>query len=551
MSSIWRKATMLAVCLAALPAQAQDRPQPDRSDPAVIQRELERQEPQPQTRQGHIEFRAPQQGGAMAQSEELVASAIRIKGAERLPHAAFSSAIEPYLGRPLEQAELVRLATDVAGAARERGYGLATAWVPAQDLVGGILTVEIDEGRIDAVRATGPGARLVEQRMGEVIGQGPVRTQELERQLLIIGDMAGLWVGEARLLREGGRNVLALSTRYQRTHGLVRLDNWGTSAVGPVRAWAEVNFNGLGVRGDSLTIGAALTPLQPEEFQFIEARYRVPLGAGGTMFGVGGYIGHTSTDDGRSAGGYEGESKQVDVELAHPLARARDASLWLTGRLELRDSSLDQGSLRVRDDRIASASASFYGFGRAAGGRIRARVSLIQGLDAFGATGRDDPLASRLDAGGVFTKLESWGEYLRSLGSGFSLELAVRSQISDGPLLASEEMGLGGPQFLRAFDYRELSGDEGAAGSAELRFDLKEVAPQIDRIQFYTFVDGGRVSNHGARAYAGDIASAGGGARLRLRNGWEANAELGVPLTDGGRDWDPKPRFSFAITARF
>ena len=550
MISILRRAVFAAALLAALPVHAQDRDIPDRSDPGVIRGEREEREA-PVRREPRLRVPTPQAEPTTAPGEEVVAGAIRVVGATRIPTAAFAQAIEPYLGRPLEQADLVRLATDIAGVLRRSGYGLATAWVPAQDMVGGILTVQVDEGRIDEIRASGPAADLVEQRLSGLTGSQPVRTDRLERQLLLAGDLAGLWVGDARLVREGGRNILTVETRYDRLRGQVRIDNWGTRSVGPLRAWGEVEANGVAARGDSLLVGAATTPLDPGEFQLVEARYRVPVGPGGTMIGFGGYVGRTRSDS-ETNDDLAGDSSEFEVEASQPLTRSRDASVWLTGRLELRDSRLDRGGIPLREDRIVSATASLYGSGKLAGGRLRGRLSLVQGLDLLGATRRGDPLASRANAGGVFTKLEAWAEYVRPLGGGFSLELATRSQVADGPLLSGEEMGLGGPQFLRAFDYRERSGDEGVAASGELRFDLKDFAGRADKVQLYGYADGGRIRNLGITSRSrGTLASAGLGARITLDRRWEAGLELGVPLTDGAEDQNPRPRFSFSLTRRF
>jgi hemolysin activation/secretion protein len=549
MTSWVRTAMVAAAFLAPASAAAQNQPTADRSEPAVIEREAEPRERQ-ERETPRVEVVSPDAASAAANTPEVIAAAIRVIGAGRVSTSAFAPAIEPYLGRPLEHADLVRLATDVARVLRNAGFGLATAWVPAQDLANGVLTVEVDEGRIGEIRATGPGARLVEQRLNDVIGGQAVRTAELERQLLLVGDMAGLWVGDARLLRENGRNVLTLSTRYDRSQVRVQIDNWGTSRVGPIRAWTEAAAHGLVRPGDSLRVGAAFTPLDPQEFQFFEGFYRLPVGAGGTTIGAGGYVGRTRSEE-VGSDTFEGDSSEITFEVAHPLTRSRARSLWLTGRVEIRDSELQRAGSLIRDDRIVSASAALYGWERIGNGRIRGRLSLIQGLDLFDATDIGDPLASRADASGVFTKMEVWAEYWRSLGGGFSMELSARSQAADGPLLSSEEMGLGGPQFLRAFDYREVSGDEGSAASAELRFDIKDVARPISNVQLYAYADGGIVRDLGFNRDRDGLASAGGGIRFSLRSGIEAGVELGVPLTDGAFDADPDPRFSFTISARF
>ncbi len=551
MRFIWHKAMLLLTALlAAAPAGAQERQEPDRSDPAVIEQELDRDRQQPQGQRPRLNVAPPTAPGAASRGSEVLVGAVHVRGATSVPSAAFAPAIEPFLGRPLGQDELVQLATAIANVARRSGYGLATAWVPPQDVEGGVLTVQVDEGRIDAVRVTGPGARFVEPRLSPVVGSGPVRTDRLERQLMLAGDAAGLWVGDARLIREGERNVLVVATRYQRIEGRATIDNWGSDTVGPIRAWAEVDVNGVITPGDGLTLGLATTPLEPQTFHLLEAHYRLPFGGRGTTVGIGGYYGRTDVEPSIATAGFQGDSWEVDLDASHPLARSRATSLWLAGRFELRDSRLSRGATPIREDRVATGTVTLHGFTRFAGGRLRMRASLVQGLDLFGATRSGDPLASRSDAGGVFTKFEGWAEYRRSFGR-FSAEIALRSQISDGPLLSSEEMGLGGPQFLRAFDYRERSGDDGVAGSLELQFDLGKFVQGIQRVQLYGYADAGRVANHGLNGSGGSLASAGGGVRVWLNKHLQAGFELGVPLTDGATDRDPNPRFSFSVRSKF
>lgn len=206
----------------------------------------------------------------------------------------------------------------------------------------------------------------------------------------------------------------------------------------------------------------------------------------------------------------------------------------------------------MRDDRIVTATATLFGNARLGGGRVRVRLNYVQGFDGLGATGRGDPLASRPDGGGPFSKAEFWVQYERPLGRGFSIDLRGQGQIASRPLLASEEFGLGGRQFLRGFDYWELSGDEGAAGAAEVRYDLAGGLPRpLRRLQLYLYADAGRVTNLRGGFGGGSLASAGGGVRAWLVDGFEAGLELGLPLTDGLFDDDPDPRFSFTLGSRF
>jgi hemolysin activation/secretion protein len=208
--------------------------------------------------------------------------------------------------------------------------------------------------------------------------------------------------------------------------------------------------------------------------------------------------------------------------------------------------------ITARDDRLAIVGASAIAVHQVPEGRLRARLTVSQGLNAFDATESGDPLASRRDASGVFSKLEVWAEYQQSLGGSFSLLFQAEGQMADGALLSSEEMGLGGRSFGRAWDYREYSGDRGVAGAAELRFDWETLPRPFSFLQLYGYADAGKVSNYRSGFGGGSLASAGGGIRLWMRGGLEAGVEVGVPLTDDADSSDGNdPRISVTLGSRF
>lgn len=524
----------------------------DRADPSVVERQLGAEERRPQAPTTTLPSAPARGDAAMPEGPPILAGAIRVDGATMLRPADFAAAIEPYLGRPLGPEDLRALARDVAGAARHAGFALATAWIPSQELVAGILHVTIDEGRIDAIEAQGPGHEQVERLLASLATGRPVRTAELERALLLAGDIPGLSFGQPRIVRRDGRNLLVVQTGFDRVQGRATIDNSGSATAGPVRARLAVDINSLLARGDRLSIGGMVTPLQPREFQLVEAAYRVPVGHGGTEIGVSGYVGRSRAGGSLRDADLGGVSSEAAVAVTHPILRSRAASVWAGATFTVRDSNLDRPGARVRDDRIVTASASLYANGQLGGGRMRVRLSYVQGLDWLRATRRGDMLASRLDGGGRFSVGRAWAQYDRGLGGGFSLQLAGQAQLSSRPLLASEEFGLGGRQFLRAFDYWEVSGDEGAAGSAELRYDLTGGLPAtLRRLQFYAYADAGRAINLHGGLGGGSLASAGGGARAWFARGIEASLELGIPLTGSPFDPDPDPRFSFSLGSRF
>ncbi|MBX3562398.1 MAG: ShlB/FhaC/HecB family hemolysin secretion/activation protein [Sphingomonas sp.] len=540
---------MLAAFFAAVsPCAAQAQPELDRSDPGVITEEIGADDPARPAPQAP-ELTTPEDDVTTPEST-FVVGAVRVEGATILPLAAFAPAIEPYLGRSLGPQELRALARAVAEVARGAGYGLATAWIPRQSVQNGILRVRIDEGRIDAIDARGPGGPTVARVLQPLADGQPVRTAALERRLLLAGGQPGVTVGRARLVRQGGRNILRIETRYDRVRVRATLDNWGTSAIGPLKARVVADLHGQIVRGDRLTLGGIVTPLQPREFQLLQAGYALPLGAA-TELSATGYLSRSNAGGAARALELDGDAAEAQLSLSHIVLRSRTANLWVYLNLAHRESGLDRRGARIRNDTLTTASFSTFGASRLGGGTLRVRLSLVQGLNLLDATIGGDPLASRRDGSGVFTKAAFWADYTRVLGDGFSVQLSGQGQLASRPLLASEEVGLGGRAFLRGYDYREFSGDEGAAGAIELRYDLPLTTSVIRRAQLYAYADGGRVTNLRGGFGSGSLVSAGGGVRLSLPRRIDAGLELGVPLSDGFDGTRPDPRLSFTLAARF
>ncbi|MHA1601082.1 MAG: ShlB/FhaC/HecB family hemolysin secretion/activation protein, partial [Alphaproteobacteria bacterium] len=126
-------------------------------------------------------------------------------------------------------------------------------------------------------------------------------------------------------------------------------------------------------------------------------------------------------------------------------------------------------------------------------------------------------------------------------------------QFSPDSLLSAEEFALGGSEFGRAYDFSELTGDDGLAASIELRYGKTVNADLLKAFQFYGFYDFGAVWNDDAPGNGRDtLASAGGGVRLTLPRSVFTTLEVAKPLTravstTSDQDW----RIFFSLSISF
>jgi hemolysin activation/secretion protein len=185
------------------------------------------------------------------------------------------------------------------------------------------------------------------------------------------------------------------------------------------------------------------------------------------------------------------------------------------------------------------------------GGTNFLTVNFRQGLDILGASHRGDDYLSRYGASGKFSALNFWYTRYQTITDAWSLKLAAAGQVASGPLFTSQQFYLGGLAFGLGYGSAEISGDNGLAGSAELRFDQKTNLQYLSGYQIYGFIDSGVAWNDGYRLSDGlSLTSAGGGVRFFLLDGLQADIGVAAPLSYRAPDNSARSaRLLFSLTS--
>ncbi|WP_260598875.1 ShlB/FhaC/HecB family hemolysin secretion/activation protein [Sphingomonas endolithica] len=460
-----------------------------------------------------------------------VASAIVIGGAESaIPSQVFADIIVDYVGKPLLTQDFTDLLSRVSAKARSRGFSFATASISSQDIASGVLRVALDLGRIDAVRVIGTANPYADKLLTTALAGQVVRKDTLERAIGLVSDIPGVTVTDTKFVRQDGFGILLVTIAQDRASAYVQLDNRGSKEVGPIRSTILGNLRGVLRSGDEIGVIAALTPVQPSEFAFLRGRYTSPLGSAGSTVTVSGSYGRAHPGASLKPLDVIGTSWDLAMGYSVPILRSRTRSLW--ANLEVRTLSSSQTLLgtRLRRDKITTLTGTLGGNARAAGGVVRSELAIIAGLPVAGASHQEDALLSRRDGDARFVAGTYSVDWSRKVTKRISVVLASAGQLASRPLLASAEIGAGGPAFGRGYDYAERTGDSGILGSAEVRADLGRVLPTvIDRLQIYGFVDGGYVGNLRRGFGGGSLLSSGSG--LRMGKGrLDGMIELALPM---------------------
>jgi hemolysin activation/secretion protein len=548
----------LWIIIACFPAQAQQANQPG-YDPRQTEKRFEdQQSPQGPTARPRLpmpQFARPKEQG---DSKPLfVLRHVSITGAVAIPQERLVTAYQPYVGKKVSQADLAAIAAAVSDVYRAAGFHLSRAIVPPQDIQRGQLRIQVIEGSITELALKGEGAEQfgVRPMLEAVLAERPSRLATLERQLLLINGRPGVRIEDTALEEIGtasGDFRLIVSLKTWHVFTSFGVDNLGSSSVGPWQSYGTAAFNSYLAPGDSLVLNLSTTPGDVRQLAFGRLSYDVPVGTDGARIGASGYYSEVWPGDYRHL--YSDNIKTESFEIRGSIVplQSQKSSLTLTAAAGFTNATENDVFGPIYADHIRTASlTSDYRLQDGFGGTNYLTVNYRQGLDILGASHRDDDYLSRDGASGKFSALNFWFTRYQTLTDAWSLKLAAAGQTASGPLFISQQFYLGGIAFGRGYGSAEISGDNGLAGSAELRFDQKTNLQYLSGYQLYAFVDSGVAWNDGYRLSDGlSLTSAGGGVRFFLADGLQADIGAAAPLTYRAPDKPTRgARVLFSLTS--
>ena len=469
---------------------------------------------------------------------QFVLRGVSLHGASAIPPDRLAATYQPYLGKKVSQADLAAIAAAITELYRSAGFHLSRAIVPPQDIADGHVCVQVIEGSIAEVSLKGDGAEQfgVRPMLDPVLAEHPSRLATLERQLLLINGSPGARIIDASLEEIGGptgrfRLILDLKTWHVFT--AFGLDNLGSSSVGPWQTYATAAFNSYLLPGDTLVVNLSTTANDPRELGFGRLSYDVPVGTDGARIGASALYSEVRPGDDRRLLNDNTVTDAFELHGSIVPLQSQRSSLVLTAAAAFSNVRENDVLGSVYDDHIRTVSlTSDYRLQDGFGGNNFVTLSWRQGLDIFGASHFGDNLLSRNGASPDFSVLDFWFTRYQTLTDAWSVKLSMASQTASGPLFTSQQFYLGGAAFGRGYGAAEISGDNGLAGSVELRFDQSLNWRYLAGYQLYSFFDAGAVWNDGYGIGDGlALTSAGGGVRFFIWDGLQADVGVAFPLS--------------------
>ncbi|NQV21409.1 MAG: ShlB/FhaC/HecB family hemolysin secretion/activation protein [Rhodospirillales bacterium] len=402
-------------------------------------------------------------------------------------------------GSELNLSDLRNIAARITRFYNDRGYFLAQAYLPAQDIEGGVVTIAVIEGRYGAIDLRNQSRLKDKVAHGVLAGLDSgdiVESAPLERRLLLLSDIPGVAVRStlAPGSAVGTSDLIVDIVPGRSVTGSIEADNAGNRYTGPYRLGGSIYFNNLTGNGDVASLRVLASNLG---LLYGRASYQTLLGNAS----VGVAYARVNYELGREFESLDADGSADIFSLfgSYPLIRSRNTNLYALGAVEARyleDRIGVTSTITNRD--IHSVTAGFRGDQRDAIGA--GGWSTFSVAATWGKLNIETPEARAIDAAssrrnGKYGKLQFSAAHLQQLVGPLSLYGAIRGQIASKNLDSSEQMALGGAYAVRAYPEGEAYGDEGYVANMEARLLLPDFSDAMPgRVQLVGFVDIGAVT---------------------------------------------------------
>jgi hemolysin activation/secretion protein len=490
----------------------------------------------------------------------------KVTGSTVFTPAELAKITAKYTNRSLDFAELLQVSSEITQLYVQQGYVNSGAYIPgnqAFETQNGTIEIKVIEGRVEDIVVTGT-KRLNPNYIKSRIGLGTGKVLKIDRlieslQLLQLDPLIKSIGTELVSSEQPGTSVVQLKiTESPNWQAGINFANNRTPSVGEIQTQVSLSQNNVSGLGDGIGIAYG----KSEASNVFDLNYTLPLNPrNGTLrlqySNSGSKVIEAPFDrlDIKSAG------QDIGLTYRQPLFQTPSQEFALGATLARRETNTgylqsvigerigypspgadDNGSTRVsaarlfQDYTIKDTSQVFA---------VRSQFSL--GLNAINST---------INASSPDSKFFTWrgqAQYVRSLAPNSLFLAKVETQLADRPLLALEQIGVGGQDNVRGYRQDLLLADSGIIASAEARFPIFTPADSKQVLQFVPFFDFGygwnKPNNPNPAPTPSTIAAAGLGLRYQSGENFTAKLDYGIPFTkvDGPKRTGQEKGFYFSL----
>ncbi len=517
--------------------------------------------------------------GAMpcaAQDERFDIVRFQVVGNTLLPDAEVQRLVAPLTGTQRVYGDIQKALEALEGAYRAAGFSTVQVYVPEQELTIGIVRLDVIEGVLGKVVISGNkyfddgNVRAALPALKE--GKAP-NLREMSENIQLSNENPAkqvevtLGVSE----EEGKVDAKVAVTEEDPERIFATLDGTGTEATGRSRIGVAYQNANLFNRDHTVTLAYTTSPDAPSgvKVDIFSVGYRIPLYSTGDsldfIYGKSSVNTPSSSPTLGTALGIVGKGDVFGARWNHYFPRRGEYSSKLIYGFDYKyinarcSTPPDATPVDINPPTppIASCvpyttrplSVTYTGQKQSPGKMFDYNIGLAYNL-ALGSQYTNTVFSdsnidrySYLTSGNRptrddFTVLRLGGSYLTAVADDWQARFAINGQVSNNPLVASEQLGLAGSSAVRGFVERAVASDSGFVLNAEIYTpELGKTAGLPGNLRALAFYDLARGYNNNATDTATfgfvSIGSAGVGLRYTLGKDFSLRFDL-AQVTDAG-----------------
>lgn len=477
------------------------------------------------------------------QPGSLPEATVKVRRVEVLGSTVFSpteleAVVAPFIGKKLTFEQLLGIRTAITDSYTSKGYTTSGAFLPPQDISGGVIQVQVVEGQLEKIEIQGLrhlNKSYVRSRI-HLATRTPLNIRSLEEALQLL-QLDSLFTRVQAELQTGtalGRSVLVLNLKEapQLSSSLV-FENREPPSVGEIGGTAFLINNDLLGLGDRLSATVEKT----EGVLAYGFSYDIPVNAhNGTVSFRYSKDENTVIEEPFAPLDITGRTQTYALSFRQPITRTSTNEFalgfsfdWRQSRTYLfgeRPFSFVQGPEKG-ESKVTAIRFSQDWVNRSPNRVLAARSQFSVGLSVLGATVNDTGTDGRF-----FSWLGQF-QWVQALNDKKDTLFVARAaaQLTPDSLLPLEQFAIGGIDTVRGYRENQQVGDNGIVGSLEVRLPLVNKPDGIGLIQLTPFFDIGTAwNNRGRNPDPSTIAGLGVGLNWAIASNFNVRLDYGIPL---------------------
>jgi len=501
----------------------------------------------------------------------------QISGNNLLEPEIIESAMYPYLGvnKTLETVEQAK--DNLQKIYKMNGYPIVVVSIPQQNVIGGIVTLNVIEGKIDRLKVTGNkyfSRRELRKEVPSLMPGSPLN-MELVREEIDAVNKANQYRSVVPVIRPGrhkGSMEMELKVRDRfPVNASLETNNRYTSNTSKTRLSASLGYDHLWQKHHSLSMGYQMAPEVADEVSVFNLNYSMPLTdyTKLVMYGVNSDS-RVATITGQGDDlTVLGNGKVFGVRSIISLPTQDSYFHSFSAGVDYKDFGETQALSNEDDETRFNVPITYAAWSMSYNGGSRGAALSLFSVDAnFGLRGinkQDEFEFKRFLSKANYFYLKASFAQSRSFLNDFEWLYEFKGQYTESPLISNEQFSAGGVDTVRGYIESTAIGDNGLLASTEISFSpfksrgMSKGYGYMQALELSVFVDAARLRTLEALPNAeglfnsrSALLGAGFGAKLKAFKYMSAAVYYARPLNKLDSDnFEDKGRVHFSLSYDF